>query len=337
MQVICWNIRKNNAKNIQVELIAAAVAKSADPRAPWLLAILENTKDGDTVGERLRTALGGQWHHVIAAGGGAHTRENVVLIGGGGCAFKIAVADTSWQAMFGGRYNLDYFSNVVHAESHASQSSTRASTTTARVTSARKERPWDPGNCRNPILVKVGANGRDYSFGFVHSPGPAEGVTYSAATYAETYFSCIMESLQSLGLDGLLGDFNMYGSEPRPDGGGTLTDVSINLGGTTFKKATDTVGDSRLDRAYLSSRFALHSAVSLVNGSSLASDHVGVYIRLQTCGECLHTLLAAIEALISTSSSSSSSSSSSTPPPPTPHLLRPAHEESKEQMDTTGD
>lgn len=306
MKVICWNIQRNNASNIRADLISNAISQCVASHEPWLLAILENKSGGDSVGQSLCTALQGSWHTTVPAGGGAHTSENVVLVGGS-CGLRNTAIDTGWQAMFGGKFNLQYFSHVAHAEAMAQQSITRASTHQASIATARREPPWDPSNCRNPVLVQVNDGVRDYSFGFVHSPGPQEGVSYSDYSYAQTYFSCIMESLQHHGLDGLMGDFNLYGSEPARLDGGALRDVSFDLGGTTFKKATGSVGDSRLDRAYLTSHYALHSQLNLLNGGIEASDHVGICVDLATCGDCLHALADAADQH----------------PPIWPHLLAP--------------
>lgn len=292
MQIISWNIRKNNADNIPAERISGAVKEAIDLKKPWVLAILENTSGGDGVGGTLCGQLQGSWSRTVPAGGGTHTKENVVLVGGG-CILKGHGVDTSWQAMFGGVHNLQYFSHVAQVEHRTSQSRTRPTTNARTVETARNEAPWDPSKCRNPVLIEVNDGSRDYKFGFVHSPGPQEGVSYSNQKYAQTYFTCIMESLQHRNLDGLLGDFNIYGSEPGRLDDGKLQDVSLDLGGTTFKKATDSVGDSRLDRAYLTSRFALHSKIGLVNGGKEASDHVGVSAELLSCGDRWHALVAA--------------------------------------------
>ncbi len=294
MKVICWNIQKNNATNIRADLICEALKTTLKPGEPWLLAILENKSGGDSVGQTLCTGLNGSWFHTAPAGGGTHTQENVVLVGGN-CDYRGHASDTSWQAMFGGAFNLQYFSHVSAVEAQAQNSRSRATTHQATVATARRETPWEPSNCRNPVLVEINDGSRNYRFGFVHSPGPQEGVSYSDYTYAQSYFSCIMESLQHQGLDGLMGDFNIYGSEPARVDGGALQDVSFDLGGTTFKKATASVGNSRLDRAYLTSRYALHSQLGLVNGTIDASDHVGVWVDLATCGDCLHALSEAAE------------------------------------------
>jgi hypothetical protein len=124
MQIISWNIRKNNADNIPAERISGAVKEAIDLKKPWVLAILENTSGGDGVGGTLCGQLQGSWSRTVPAGGGTHTKENVVLVGGG-CILKDHGVDTSWQAMFGGVHNLQYFSHVAQVEHRTSQSRTR--------------------------------------------------------------------------------------------------------------------------------------------------------------------------------------------------------------------
>lgn len=283
MKVICWNIRKNNAKNIQTNLIVNAVQKALDkhPDMPWLLVILENTSGGETIGDQLQTALKGHWHMTCAAGGGAHTRENVLLVGGN-CVCTNAQSHVGWQQAFDGSHLLLHTSHIMQVQNHGQTQSRqlRSGTTQGTVNTARRENPWNATNCRNPVVVDISAQHRSYRFGFVHSPGPQEGVSYSDLSYAEAYFSCIVRSLQTLGLDGLIGDFNMYGSEPVDPGTYGMTNVTSALGGTTFKRATNSIGNSKLDRAYLTSRFANHSLVELVDGGADTSDHAGIGITI---------------------------------------------------------
>jgi endonuclease/exonuclease/phosphatase family metal-dependent hydrolase len=322
MYVICWNIRTNNDKNIPDKLVSEAIKRSIDTTKPWVLAILENKSGGDAVGEVLRQRLSGTWSYTVPAGGGAHTSENVVLVGGG-CMLKNCGIDTSWQEKFGGAFNMGYMSHVASAQEKQQThgGSMRASTLQAGVDTARRDAPWDPSNCRNPVWIEVNDGTQNYRFGFVHSPGPREGVRWDDTKYAQAYFTCIMQSLQEYKLDGLMGDFNVYGSEPPRHDDGGLQDVSFDLGGTTFKKATNTVGDSRLDRAYLTARYALHSTASLVNGGSDASDHVGICIQVIDCEDRFDTLLAIAKAEHNFALSNSnvdpgaSSSSSSVPMP----------------------
>jgi hypothetical protein len=277
MQIICWNIRKNNAKNIKPEAIKEAVMKKINTGAPWLFSVLENAKDGDTVGDALKTALGGTWFKVIDAGGGTHTKENVVLIGGGGCVEKKSTADTTWQKTFDANNALLFMGSVAKQEVKTLESRLRDTTVQNSI-----EESWDASNCRNPIVVEVTTPNTSHKFGFVHSPGPQEGTTYTGK-YAKTYFETIKRSLKDQNLDGLMGDFNIYGSANIDDKDGLNTPDMKLEGGTTYKPATGKLGDSRLDRVFLADRYCCHSTLGLIDGGSKVSDHAGVFVKLIDC------------------------------------------------------
>jgi hypothetical protein len=292
MQIICWNIKTNNARNIRTSLICDAVRSTTRLGEPWVVAILENKSGGEAIGQALCTELGGDWSRSCDAGGGAHTSESVVLVGGN-CVFFGAEAHTGWQDLFNGEHGLGFFSHVSHAEDRTTQRRVRPTTAQKTVQTAWNKLPWEADKCRNPILLSVAAADQVYRVGFVHSPGPQESAGFFGdRTYAESYFACILESLDTLGLDVLMGDFNMYGSEPPRIDSGDLHDIGVDTGGTTFKRVSAAVGDSRLDRVFARSEYATHSQVGLVNGGIAASDHVGLGVRLVSQGDAFRALQA---------------------------------------------
>jgi hypothetical protein len=288
MKVICWNIRQNTGKNIQPELIRSSLAKVVEPGEPWILAVLENKGDGIAVEDALKGALQTLVKpgtvpatKIVSAGGGRHTSENVVLIAGN-CDIANAQAYHGWKDSFRKKTQSEHdeYSSAKLESPHMARF--RSSTQDVAQASLKRATPWDADKCRSPVIVDCMADGQTYKFGFVHSPGPRESPAYSQGdeSYAKIYFTEIMEGLKEQDLSCLMGDFNLYGSEPKGSLG-KMVEITKDLGGTTFARIAATLGDSRLDRGYASPRFCNNSSAELVDGSPAVSDHAGVCITLR--------------------------------------------------------
>ena len=285
MQIICWNIQTNNAKNIQPAKIADAVNQKIDKGEPWLLAILENKSDAKDVASQIRAApaLNGEWVEVVDAGGESHTKEYVLLIGGGGCICKSAKTDEGWKKLFDKTISDNHNQMIgKQKEKYDDGRKFRQSTIEKGEASVLNVIPWESSKCRNPVVVEVGTGVTTHKFGFVHSPGPRE-KQVAAGPYAHIYFESVFKSLDVEGLDGLMGDFNIYGSEPIDFKDYSLGPPDQKTKGTTFKKSLDTLGDSRLDRVYLKSQYACHSKLALVESTKDVSDHAGLRVELIDC------------------------------------------------------
>lgn len=288
MLIISWNVKTNNAGNFgdrynpMCQAIYDQYGEQINSGAPWVLAVLENKSGGTDIGNNLCARLGGQWSFAPSLGGGAHTTENVILIGGN-CAVTAHGANTDWKNIFNTRLQTSHASAIaqVHDKFANGARSMRASTQMKSIATVENDNPWVADNCRNPYLIEIAASTGTFRLGFVHSPGPQEKVSYHDDSYASLYFESILTALKDRSLNCLIGDFNIYGSEPVDPTKYGLYPVGKNMGGTTFD-GEGGVGNSRLDRAYVASGHALHSPTALLNGSNVVSDHLGLGVSLQT-------------------------------------------------------
>lgn len=288
IQLICWNMQKINKGNAEAKaslmLSAIEKAKGFDINKPWALAILECKGDGKTVGEAIRFKLKGAASCSIDAEGGAHTKEHVVLIWGGGCKPSGGVAHTDWQTHF------DTKLSTTKTSFDLAQSLNRHSPRDAVVASSSASKNqalddvWSAENCRNPVLVQFTAGADSIKVAFVHSPGPsAKHALGKNAEYAKTFFSSISRSLAEAGIDIVMGDFNIYSEEdlePDPAWDLTLLENSLAGPGTTYKSSGER-SSSQLDRVFMSSEFVFGSNVSLLDGKIEASDHLGVFVDVR--------------------------------------------------------
>ena len=288
MHVICWNVRTNNEEKIRERCDAMGrTLETAHQRPlnqglgnlPWMMAILENKSGGNEAGIMLRQRMQGSWHHAAALGGGSHTRENIVLLGGN-CSLISAQQFNGWQEGFRQHIQQAKLSAQSAVQQREIHSKLRTTTQNKSVDRFDEEDVWSPANCRNPLLVEVRSNAdqRVYRFAFVHAPGPQEGATYTEE-YAKIYFREVMGSLASAGLDCLMGDFNVYGSDPHAVD--SLRRFGDTSAGTTYNGA-GTQGTSVLDRAYVARQYESHSLFGLYDGGPDISDHLGVGVTLNT-------------------------------------------------------
>lgn len=284
MLVITWNVRKHNAERFQKELMVNAVKKQIRLGEPWVLALLENVADGDEIGRTLVNELGGTHSLSISAGGNRNTAENVVIICGN-CDSLTAEKYSGWEAEFnsrGGEIRDQAISMAKDKGADGARYSLRDNTVSKGVVQAQNAPQWGSENCRSPVIAQVKAGNQQYKLCFIHSPGPQACSTLSKEKYAMRYFSSVMTKLQHEGVDGVFGDFNIYGAIDST-AHEFVADVSVEAGGTTFSKlgALDTPGKSRLDRAFISRQYAGTSQAWAVNGTATLSDHLGLAVTLE--------------------------------------------------------
>lgn len=303
LQVYCWNIQTNSEKSIQKgkATIAQAMRRPPgslddhgfDPTSPWVLAILENKGGGAEVGQMLCTELGGEWSQVVELGGSSFTRENIVLIGGGGCHLvDDPAAFTGWQTSFR-TWQTDAHTASMEKAANA-MASRRIPLRQAterygdRVVIAERQTPKLAEDCRNPAIVTVRVPGvQDFKLGFLHAPGPGEkshpGVNEPDRKWTETlaglYAETVMATLNDENLDALLGDFNLYGTGPEMP---HMTWFSKDLGPTTCKKDSgeDVKDGGKFDRVYAKPGMCLGKPRKVANFGPGLTDHIGVGVVL---------------------------------------------------------
>jgi len=294
IQIMCWNMERITANNCtgKVKSMVEAIGKTAKGNQPWALAVLECKDNGMAVATQLQHSLHGAGIEIIEANGKGSTKENVVLIYGGGCTFQGGAAHQEWHGAFTEKMQAET-ANFVNLQFAA------ASSPNARALRERQadgygrdatmlkamDGQWKAENCRDPVLVKLSADGEAFSIAFVHSPGPgAKAQMSEAISYAKTYFKCITKSLADAGAEVVMGDFNIYGSDDiQTHQDWSLKEVADAVAGpgTTFKITGDR-SSSQLDRVFMHSKYVFGSKVTLMDAKVDASDHLGLYANIAT-------------------------------------------------------
>lgn len=227
MQVVCWNInvRKNNPDDFPYKEVCDALKPLIDVTEAWLLVVLENKSRGsalaDELAMRLKATLGGQLNVGCAshlAGGGPHTTENMLFVGAG-CEVA-ARCHHKWRAPFEeilDEAKKEYRRGALDLRERYRIKS-RASTRIKTHKSIDEIRLWKASNCRDPIVASIDDSaGENWEIAFVHAPGPQESPAALRLIYSELYFQTIMASMSEheISLDGVFGDFNLYGRVPK--------------------------------------------------------------------------------------------------------------------------
>lgn len=307
LQVYCWNIQTNSKKTMvdqgHAQQIANAFRDSQRNThgfkvdSPWVLAILENKSGGDEVGHALQTKLGGKWFRVVDLGGSNHARENIVLIGGGGCeVHDEPKAFTGWQGSFGAVQNGAKDANVIAAHNAPQNSpySLRETSFAKRLATAQNQEIKLPEDCRNPAIVKVRAGNEFFKLGFLHAPGPSQKChpdvripdTRQPKPLAMLYAETVMAAINHENLDALLGDFNLYEPGPKPQ---RMTRIGEGQEPTTcYKDTGEGVNEGgSLDRAFAKQESCAEKDITerpilrrVENFGGGLTDHIGVGVLL---------------------------------------------------------
>lgn len=309
LQVYCWNIQKNSKESIEAgkAQIAQAIKRGPqsldchgfDPQAPWVLAILENKRDGEEVGETLRAALQGQWSKAVDVGGSSYTHESIVLVGGGCALVGEPTQFTGWQEKFNLLQNTAYECAKRQAVQHMTKRAdlSRAAATASgygdRQAIVEAQKPKLATTCRNPAIVSVRVpGGQDFKLGFLHAPGPGEksqhGLKEPDSPWTEKlaglYAEAVMSALNDEGLHAVLGDYNLRETGPTI---AHMTWFSKDLGPTTcYKDSGDGVPEGgRYDRVYAKPEMCLEDkARKVANFGPNLTDHIAVGVVLGAPG-----------------------------------------------------
>lgn len=311
LQVYCWNIQTNNGALIEQRKaqikkalfdVPPAYRNKIQVHTPWVLAILENKRDGEQVGHVLKTELGGEWFEVVDVGGTTRTRENIVIVGSG-CMLKgEARAFDGWRVSYdeilGDAYRctMDGARALDQARERLSRRSKTNSGYGSALETITKNPPKPPEFCRNPALITVNVPGvGDFKLGFLHAPGPGVESMHSLGSADEkhlrslagVYAKSVMATLPDEGLHALLGDFNLYDEGPSMP---HMSWFSKHLGPTTCYKDTGTgvPNGGRFDRVYARPEMCAESeARKIENFGDGLTDHCAVGVALRAPSSAL--------------------------------------------------
>lgn len=305
LQVYCWNIQTNNgdlAKSRKTQIKQALFGRNTAAHnrikrdTPWVLAILENKRDGADVGRILKDELNGSWFRVVDVGGNAHTHENIVIIGGNCEPKGEARAFDGWKQSF------DQFLGDAHEGTlemawegdqkrvHLMRQTKKESGYSSQEQIAKNRPTKSSDTCRNPALIKVNVPGvGDFELGFLHAPGPGPESTWSLKYAADkhlqklagVYAASVMATLRDEGLHALLGDFNLYDEGPAM---AHMSWYSKGLGPTTCDKGSgkEVERGGRFDRVYARPEMCAEpEARKIGNFGGGLTDHCGVGVALR--------------------------------------------------------
>lgn len=273
--ITCWNVQKLNVQkaddfgyNIAQGLLEARARWSAPN---FIAFLLENRVDPDQVGDLLIRHLGGGYsHRSFDIGGGAHTRENIIVV------HSTSVHIASHEIV-----QPDFAALRTEDDAHAAAASALGAGFDLYSLRRPKQVHVNPQVehadewYRGVLVLTLTAGGKTYRVAALHLPGPRE---MKLDLWHRGYAPQLAPKA-----DLIVGDFNL---REALDGDG-WKDVSADLvaHGTTFDEASLDFGTSKWDKVLCRAQ----SALGLVNLKHLApivpecraiTDHCGLAVLI---------------------------------------------------------
>ena len=284
MNLICWNLRKNNLKTIAD--FAGRIALELYPvtQNSFVLFILENIADAEEIGALIGKEIAELtrrdvyfWAHSV--GGDPAHLENIICLHSADITCANARQFVAWQGRFDDRredivdgYLTETLENYErNRESRPERpAAAAASWVMMKTGSSQSVKLTESRWLRSPLYVELRRGTELMRVLALHAPGPGDSAAPRTDKFAEVYFTAVIESVISTSPHVLIGDFNLRAQLSHSP----FTDVGF----TNPQKTSYGKSSSRWDRIYTS---GISGEFGLVGPAEEPqyTDHKGVALK----------------------------------------------------------